>query len=47
MAAGKIRIDVPLLLAALSLTVYGILTVYSAGQTEVLTYAAGAYRSQT
>lgn len=47
MAAGKVRIDVPLLLAALSLTVFGILTVYSAGQTEVVTYASGAYRSQT
>lgn len=46
MAVGKIRVDTPLLLTALSLTVFGILTVYSAGQTEVVTYAAGAYRSQ-
>ena len=46
MAAGKVRVDVPLMLAALSLTVFGILTVYSAGQTEVVTAAARAYRSQ-
>jgi rod shape determining protein RodA len=46
MAVGKIRVDTPLLLAALSLTVFGILTVYSAGQTEIATAAAGAYRSQ-
>ena len=46
MPAGKVRIDLPLLLTALALSVFGILTVYSAGQTEVRTYAATAYRSQ-
>ena len=46
MGLSKIRVDTPLLLTALSLTVFGILTVYSAGQTEVVTNAATAYRSQ-
>ena len=46
MGFSKVRIDTPLLLTALSLTIFGILTVYSAGQTEVVTAAARAYRSQ-
>lgn len=46
MPAGKIRIDMPLLLAALALTAFGLLTVYSAGQTEVRTLAVNAWRSQ-
>jgi len=46
MSVGKIRIDVPLLLTALALSVFGILTVYSAGQTEVRTLAVNAWRAQ-
>jgi len=46
MPAGKIRLDIPLLVTALALTVFGIMTVYSAGQTEVATPAAKAYRMQ-
>jgi rod shape determining protein RodA len=42
----RINIDIPLLVAALLLSLYGLAIVYSAGQTDVKTVAAGAYRSQ-
>lgn len=38
--------DVPLILLALALSVYGILMVYSAGQTDVPTVVAHLYRNQ-
>lgn len=42
----KINIDLPLLLTALLLTVYGIAMVYSAGQTEVKTFVANLWKTQ-
>ena len=42
----RINIDVPLLAVALLLSLYGLAIVFSAGQTDVKTVAAHAYRSQ-
>lgn len=38
--------DWPLVAVAISLTLFGLLVVYSAGQTDIPTIAAGAYRRQ-
>ncbi len=45
-ATRRINVDLPLIVAALVLTVYGIAVVYSAGQTDVPTHAAGAWSRQ-
>jgi rod shape determining protein RodA len=45
-ATRRINIDLPLLVAALLLSCYGLAIVYSAGQTDVRTHAAVAYRAQ-
>jgi rod shape determining protein RodA len=42
----RINIDIPLLVAAILLSLYGLSIVFSAGQTDVKTVAAGAYKSQ-
>jgi len=42
----RVVIDFPLVLAALLLSAYGIAVVYSAGQTDVPTVAAHAYKFQ-
>jgi len=42
----RINIDLPLVVAAIALSLYGLAIVYSAGQTDVHTVAAGAYKSQ-
>src|SRR5262245_48596579 len=44
--ARRINVDLPLLLTAIALTLYGLAVVYSAGQTDVHTPATGAYRLQ-
>jgi rod shape determining protein RodA len=46
MAARRINVDWPLVLTAIALSLFGIAVVYSAGQTEVPTYAARAWRAQ-
>jgi rod shape determining protein RodA len=46
MAKTRVTIDQPLVLTALALSVYGMLMVYSAGQTDLPTFVAGLYRSQ-
>jgi rod shape determining protein RodA len=46
MAKTRVTIDQPLVLTALALSVYGMLMVYSAGQTDLPTFVAGVYRSQ-
>lgn len=45
---GKLRVDVPLVLTALFLSLYGIAMVYSAGQTDIpiAKYIANAYKQQ-
>lgn len=43
---GKFPADWPLVVLALSLTVFGIAMVYSAGQTDVPTFVEGLWRSQ-
>jgi rod shape determining protein RodA len=45
-ATRRINIDVPLIVCALALTVYGIAIVFSAGQTDVRTPALGAWKAQ-
>lgn len=45
-APRRINVDVPLLLAALALTAFGLAIVFSAGQTDVRTPATGAYKLQ-
>ena len=42
----KVTIDWPLLISALLLSLYGIAIVYSAGETDIRTTAAGAWRQQ-
>ena len=46
MTERRFAIDWPLVFVALALSLYGIAIVYSAGQTEVRTVAARAYRAQ-
>ncbi|MDE3054056.1 MAG: FtsW/RodA/SpoVE family cell cycle protein, partial [Gemmatimonadota bacterium] len=43
---GRIRLDWPLVATAFVLSLYGIAVVYSAGQTDVPTAVAHAYRQQ-
>ena len=47
-AKGKLRVDVPLVLTALFLSLYGIAMVYSDGQTDIpiAKYIANAYKQQ-
>jgi len=45
-ATRRINIDVPLIVGAVVLSLYGLAMVFSAGQTDVKTIAAGAYKSQ-
>jgi rod shape determining protein RodA len=47
MSLTKVRPDWPLVLTALALSIFGILMVYSAGQTEVPSYVARAWKQQT
>ncbi|HVE36353.1 MAG TPA: rod shape-determining protein RodA [Gemmatimonadaceae bacterium] len=42
----RINVDLPLVLVASALTIYGLAVVFSAGQTDVKTVAQGAYRLQ-
>jgi rod shape determining protein RodA len=46
MAKTRVTIDRPLVLTALALSLYGILMVYSAGQTDVPTFVSAVYKSQ-
>src|SRR5688572_18188933 len=43
---GRITIDWPLLMSAILLSVYGIATVYSAGQTDIRTGVATVWKQQ-
>src|SRR5436190_17540739 len=45
-ATRRINVDVPLIVGAILLSLYGLSIVFSAGQTDVKTIAAGAYKSQ-
>lgn len=45
-ATRRINVDVPLLATAVVLSLYGLAIVFSAGQTDVKTVAAHAYKSQ-
>ena len=47
MATRRINVDWPLVLTALVLSLFGIAMVYSAGQTDVHTYALHAWRAQS
>lgn len=42
----RINVDVPLVLVALLLTIFGLAMVFSAGQTEVPTQATGVWKAQ-
>jgi len=42
----RINVDLPLVIVASALTLYGLAIVFSAGQTDVKTIAQGAYRLQ-
>ena len=42
----RINVDLPLVIVASALTIYGLAVVFSAGQTDVKTVAQGAYRLQ-
>src|SRR5881275_1029697 len=46
MATRRINVDWPLVLIALALSIFGIATVYSAGQTDAPTYVVRAWRAQ-
>ena len=46
MARIKVTVDWPLIITALLLSLYGIAIVYSAGQTDIPTYVARAWRMQ-
>src|SRR5438874_521148 len=46
MAMRRINVDWPLVLIALALSLFGIATVYSAGQTDAPTYVNHAWRAQ-
>src|SRR4051812_42037239 len=43
---SRINVDLPLIATALLLSAYGLAIVFSAGQTDVRTVAANAYRAQ-
>lgn len=43
---GRINVDWPLVVSALLLSVYGLAVVYSAGQTDIPTVAASAWKRQ-
>jgi rod shape determining protein RodA len=43
---GRVAFDWPLVVAAILLSLYGIAIVYSAGQTDVVTYVARVWRQQ-
>jgi rod shape determining protein RodA len=43
---GKVTVDWPLVISALLLSLYGIAIVYSAGQTDIPTYVAKAWKAQ-
>jgi rod shape determining protein RodA len=45
-ATRRINVDLPLIVAAVVLTIYGLAVVYSAGQTDVPTQATGAWKHQ-
>jgi rod shape determining protein RodA len=45
-SGGRIRLDWPLVATAIVLSLYGIAIVYSAGQTDIPTAVAHAYRQQ-
>ena len=45
MARTKVTVDWPLVISALLLSLYGIAIVYSAGQTDIPTYVARAWRN--
>ena len=45
-ARDRVSIDWPLVICALLLSLYGIAIVYSAGQTDIPTYVARAWRAQ-
>ncbi len=46
-ATRRINVDLPLVIAAVVLSLYGLAVVYSAGDTQVHTVATGAYRAQS
>ena len=46
MSTRRFPVDWPLVAIALMLSVYGIAIVYSAGQTDVLTFVARLWRTQ-
>ncbi len=46
MTVRRFQIDWPLVSVALLLSMYGIAIVYSAGQTDILTFVAKLWRSQ-
>ena len=46
MARARVTLDWPLVISVLVLSLYGIAMVYSAGQTDIPTYATRAWRSQ-
>jgi rod shape determining protein RodA len=45
-ATRRINVDVPLIVTAVLLTLYGVAVVFSAGQTDVRTPATGAWKAQ-
>jgi rod shape determining protein RodA len=45
-ATRRINVDLPLVVAAVALSIYGLAIVFSAGDTQVRTVATGAYRAQ-
>ncbi|HXD48974.1 MAG TPA: rod shape-determining protein RodA [Gemmatimonadaceae bacterium] len=45
-ATRRINVDLPLIVVAVALTIYGLAVVYSAGQTDVPTQATGAWKHQ-
>ncbi len=45
-ASRRINVDLPLVVTAIVLTLYGLAIVYSAGQTDVRTHATGAWKGQ-
>jgi cell division protein FtsW (lipid II flippase) len=42
----RINVDLPLIAIGIALSFFGLAIVFSAGQTDVRTVAAGAYKSQ-
>ena len=45
-ATRRINVDLPLIIVAVALTIFGLAIVYSAGQTDVPTQATGAWKHQ-